>query len=362
MVFDSASVSKLLKRYANKPDCASPYAVLLARRSDCTVERQWLEAQVAKAPEHKRVDWINRLTSEKYDAYLGALFEIQLWHWLQPLGSVDVEPDIQGDRPDFMLKIGNEDVAIECKAVLISPGERQQRQWESCVNEALCSIRRPYVISIEMLELKVALPNVGDFQVKVEEWLDSQSGNTFHYYPVDGIKIVLKRLHRDAKYEHLAILGPARSRWVNPSLLHRPLRKKAAQHSSIRKAGIPYVLALFLEPWQFTHEAVAEAWFGGERWMLDKEANLVIGSQHDGTGIHFLGVDEVRHTSVSGTLVFRPAGLIRGLCDPPTCWYIENPFASAPLRVDLFPVKALYVAVNRTAEGIQMQWQRGKAS
>lgn len=138
--------------------------------------------------------------------------------------------------------------------------------------------------------------------------------------------------------------------------LRAPLKKKAQQHAALRKANYPYVLAIYLEPWRLSAREVARAWFGEEVWTVDIKKMKVVDSKIDKTGLHFHG-NHVQHTSVSGTLVFRAE---RSSADDRwglKAWYIENPFAAVYLPPSLFPVEAAYVAAERTATSVRMQWQ-----
>lgn len=271
MIFDSPEVGRLLKHYAKTPDYSVPDIVFLARSNFFADERQCLETLIAEAPKPKQADWINRLTEKSHDQHTGAWFEIHLWAWPRSVGSVYVEPIIGEDKPDFVLDIAGEQIAIEGKAILIDAAERQMQQWQSQVTHALHGIKRPYVIGIDRLDLTAALPNLADFVNSVTTWLDDQSTEPLYYRPTDSVYIVLTCLARDQKYENIVTIGLTTTRSSNPRALHRPLKKKASQHAHVRAAGIPYVIAVFIEPWYLSAEEIAEAWFGQEQIIYDVE-------------------------------------------------------------------------------------------
>ncbi|MFN8464582.1 MAG: hypothetical protein U0X20_03490 [Caldilineaceae bacterium] len=361
MIFDSPKVVRLLKHYAETTDYSVPDIVFLARSNFFSNERQCLETLIAEAPEPKQTDWINRLTETSHDKYIGAWFEIHLWAWLRSFGSAYVEPTYGEDKPDFILDTGSEQIAIEGKAILVDAAERKMQQWQSQVTYAIHGIQRPYMIEIDRLELTAAVPDLADFVDCVATWLDNQPTEPFYYHPADSVHIVLTCLARDQKYEHIVTIGPTTTRASNPKSLHRPLRKKPGQHSDVRAAGLPYVVAIFIEPWHLSAEDIAEAWFGQGQIIYDVEHNAVTAHQHDGTGISYFG-SQIQHTSVSGSLVFRASEPANSSCNPFRCWFIQNPFARTPVRSDMFPVESSYVVEGRSPTAYQMRWRQGKGS
>ena len=146
---------------------------------------------------------------------------------------------------------------------------------------------------------------------------------------------------------------------MNADLLKRPLRKKAGQHKAIRAQGYPYVIALFLEPWDLSAEEVVEAWIGPETVVVDTQHMEVVEQRRDPKGIHFLG-NQIRHRSVSGTLTSPNLGRKRRKTRP-AAWYIQNPYAAQSLPTDLFPVEASYVLTERNGQAWRMGWVRKRS-
>jgi len=94
---------------------------------------------------------------------------------------------------------------------------------------------------------------------------------------------------------------------------------------------------------------------GEEVWTVNFEKHEVVETSSDQSGIHFAG-SVIRHTTVSGTLVFKSEWIESEKCSYLQPWYVENPFAKAPLDSTLFPVKARYVVIDKSDKGFRMAW------
>ena len=149
--------------------------------------------------------------------------------------------------------------------------------------------------------------------------------------------------------------GRAAAMLVSPEPLKSPLGEKAKQHKRLRKAGHPYILALFLEHVIPSPQTVTQAWFGRLR-VVPGTDNARLVAEHDGSGLHYFGT-RVYHKSVTGTLVFnatlsadRQRRQLKGC-------YIENPFAKAPVDPGLFPVESRYVVAENLGTCFRMEWR-----
>lgn len=278
-------MSALRDKYAATLDNRDvPEIVFLDRSDRLAAEREILEHLLGAAPQFKQKDWLGRLVNEANEQFWGAWFEIMLWEWLQTVGSAVPEPEIEGNWPDYALTVGGQEIAVEARACLLSPNERE-----------------------------------------AERRLLAGESRGLTWFRVDG------------------------------SGLKPPLREKAAQHQALRKAHHPYVLAIMLESTVLTAEEVVTAWFGDEVAIIVGEQVEAVTT--DRKGLHYWGSD-IHHTSVSGTLVFKPSwrrDLKRRVLE---AWYIENPFASVTVDPSLFPVQSRYVAVEKSPRGIHMGWRR----
>ncbi len=118
------------------------------------------------------------------------------------------------------------------------------------------------------------------------------------------------------------------------------------------------MIALLLESPLLTAEEVAEAWFGREQVTLDLETNRVVAQGVDQSGLHFLR-NSIKGKTVSATLVFKAelhARLDRHVL---RAWYIQNPYSSVAVAMELFPVVGGFVVVDRDSSSIRMGWRAG---
>jgi hypothetical protein len=350
-------MTKLLSKYANVPDHAVPPVVYLARAPKMAAERDYLEHLVTSAPltASKCRDWIHRLVKTSYEDYKPAWFEIMLYGWLREIGEVEVEPDLEGDAPDFVLHKGGQKIAIEAYTLLEYKEERIWGQRTSELMSVLQDIPKPFLIGINEYQFSGPL-QVETLKQQVTRWLDAPYENTFSFQDDNGNKIDL-RLATATQFTNVTVFGPGRSAMVSIEPLKRPLRKKAAQHKAIREAGYPYVIALLLEPWQLTEESVAEAWLGATQYRYNpnnpQQGELIADVK---SGLYAFG-GEVRHTTVSGTLAFRTIRNMQYNRADLQAWYIENPYAKVRMDPTLFPVVRSYVVLERTDRYFTMGWR-----
>jgi hypothetical protein len=280
VIFDSEAMLDLRRKYAALDNRHVPEVVFLDRSDRLAAEREILEYLLSVAPIAKQKDWLGRLVNEDNGQFWGAWFEIMLWEWLQAIGPVTPEPEIVGDKPDFVLTVGDQQIAIEARAYLFTSGSER----------ALSRGKRPGLIWIQPI--------------------------------ATGIKAAL--------------------------------REKAVQHKSLRKANHAYVLAIMLESNLMTPEEVATAWFGTGPVVIEGRRVKAITTNQ--TGLHYLGA-EVRHTSVSGTLVFQVLWDKHQKRRKLEAYYIQNPYAKVKVNPTIFPVQAKYVAVQEDTAGNTMGWR-----
>ena len=54
-------------------------------------------------------------------------FEIILFGWLQNLGTVEIEPNIEGNYPDFSIELNGYKIIVEARAILDTITERANK-------------------------------------------------------------------------------------------------------------------------------------------------------------------------------------------------------------------------------------------
>jgi hypothetical protein len=115
LIFDSPKIRKILDKYANQINSMVPSAVFLARADKCSNERDYLEELIIQTPPTKQKDWLDRISSEDEVNHLSSWFEMMLYGWLRDLGEVEIEPEINGKRPDFCATILGNRIIFEAR-------------------------------------------------------------------------------------------------------------------------------------------------------------------------------------------------------------------------------------------------------
>lgn len=356
MIFDTPRMQELLNSFENEPDFMVPEIVFLARSDKLENERACLEELFAKAPTIKHSDWLGRLLSEDHEQFRSAWFEIMLYGWLMRIGSTDVEPIIEGNYPDYSVEFSDQTVIVEARAILDTAAERDEMRFEAGIFWALKQIQKPYLVEVAGTRSSSKLPDWIDFQEQASLWLETRPKEVFEYN--DGSNIIVLKTSQTKPQNSKrvsAFISPGFGRRITSEPIKRPLREKAHQHSALRKAGYAYVIALYLESWFLSAEEVAKAWLGEEVWTVNFEKKEVVETSSDQSGIHFAG-SEIRHTTVSGTLVFKSEWIEAEKCSYLQPWYVENPFAKVPLDSTLFPVIARYIVIDKSDNGFRMAW------
>ncbi len=223
MIFTSPAWLAYAK-YADTPDFLVPEILLIDRLPEFVDEVTYLETLFQTAPAAKQSDWLGSLLSERPGQHIGAWFEIMLFGWLRTVGVIEVEPTLLGNQPDFLARVGGDEIAIEARAVLISEQERRKKTMDAEVINALHAIPRPYALEVNSLELHQRLPDVSEFQQAVIAWLDTDPSSSFRYEVPTFGRIELGMLFRKDDLLTVGLIGPTGSRWVNADLLKRPLR------------------------------------------------------------------------------------------------------------------------------------------
>ncbi len=355
MVFDSQQMKDLLQKYDGESNCVVPEVVCLARSPKYAGERRVIEAIFESLPDTIRHDWSRRLVCTDHAQYKSIWFQIMLLDWLNQLGYATPEPEILGNNPDFLVEANGLKFVIEARAILIPDEVRTQESWEKEILCRLNQIEDPSVrIHVQKAEL-VSRIDASSFIEEVKAWLHKAPETVFQYKDAQGNRIELKILSKRER-KGVATRGPSSSFYVDSRKLQRPLREKAHQHKAIRKSEYPYLIAIYLEDKVYSAEEIVEALFGQETFIGDTRTAAVIDQRLDMSGIHYWG-QEIRHRSVSGTLVFQDKFDKRQKRRFLESWYIQNPYATKPIDPSLFPVQARFVVKNRTREHFQMGWE-----
>ena len=206
-----------------------------------------------------------------------------------------------GNYPDFVIDIAKQQIAIEARAFLVSPEEREKKEKYNRFTSALSGIEKPFSVHLKLMQFGDK-PNIEDFITKACHWLDTTYDKLFIYQ--DDFGNILELSAEQAPRSKKVGVFSSEGLWVNPDLLKSPLSQKASQHKALRNSGYPYIIAIYLEPYYFSAEEVAEAWLGKTTIVYDIDAKKVVEEKLDQSGIHYWA-KEIRHKSVTGTLVFK---------------------------------------------------------
>jgi hypothetical protein len=352
MIFDTPQMQRLRTRYADIPDYKVPRIVFLDRYDGWANERQYLEEVISSVPASKQKVWLGHLLNKDDAQFLGGWFEMLLVEWLEQLGPVIVEPEYSNSLPDFMVNVDGRECYIEARAIVKRPEERIQCERDAELFTALQTVALPYEVTIKKFQQGDTL-DTRSLVKSVENWLRDSPDSAFVFENRGNVIKLCARLN--PKLKTIGIVGPMRSFWANPLDLRRPLQEKALKYKSLSLEGKAYVIAILLESYRYTAEEVGEAWFGRPSVIVDLEQDRIVEETLDGSGLHFLG-SEVRHKSISGTLVFRARpddALGRHVLHGA---YIQNPFASQSINPTVFPVASRFVVLDKNERHYRMDW------
>jgi len=355
ILFDAKQTVKLRQKYGSVPDLFAPEVVKLDRLEFLSEERKYLERLVRSVPQNIQQKWIGDFATVDNGQHIGAWFEIMLYGWLQQIGQVKPEPQVEGNLPDFSINIDNQEIFVEARAFVISDQEREVDARQAELFSFLERIDRKFVIEIKEYTIGGRL-DADDLVVKVANWLDNDPENDFTYHDQQDNKAILSATFYPS-LKNVGVIRSSEAIWVNPAPLKEPIKKKAKQHKKIRQAGYPYIIALFLEPGIYTAEEITTAWFGNRQVIVDINTNKVVKQTVDKSGLHFFGHD-ILHKSVSGSLVFKARFNEVEKRRELLAWYIQNPYATIPVDYSKFPVRAWFEKQKESATEISMGWSK----
>jgi hypothetical protein len=354
VIFDSPKMIELREKYRDLPNYEVPEVVFLDRHEGYSGERLLLESLFTRVSPEKQKDWLGRFVNDLPQQHIGVWFEIMLYGWLMEHFDVVVEPEILGNFPDFVLNILECQLAIEARAFLVPPEEREKKQKFYRIFSSLGSIQKPFSVNLKIEKLGEPII-IAEFVESISLWLDTNAEQELIYNDGLGNSVKLSATQRSTLKKVGVISTEGFS--VNPEVLKSPLSEKAGQHKALRKAGYPYVIAIFLEPSHLLAEEVSEAWLGRTIVVYDPDTDKVVEEKLDQSGIHYFGC-EIRHKSVTGTLVFKANYDNIKKSRYLQAWYIQNPYANIVIDPKIFPVESRFVVVGHDDKMFEVKWVR----
>lgn len=354
MIFDSQEMLQFKLKHKNTAIVFIPEILNLYDNPRLQNEKIILEKYFSKVSHIIQKRWLNTLISDNNGSFIGTWFEIMLYAWLDEFAKVDIEPYILFSKPDFIISAKNNKVILEAKAILIDPDERKKSTILNFIFKTLQSIKRKYLVRIESYYFN-SIPNQVDFKRSVIEWLDSNTDSLLDYSFENG-RIVLNSMKLDTT-DSVLVMTAGESLFINPDPLKKTLKKKASQHKNLKKTGLPYVIATFIESPNYRSDDVVNAMFGNQKITIDINSNTVLRNSIDKTGFHFFG-EKVVHTSLAGILVFKAKYYEKDLKRILTADYIENPYTKNKLDFTIFPVKNIFSIKSITEHSYEMGWSK----
>jgi len=287
MIFNSEQMEKLRNKYRNVPDKYSPIIIQIDSSNQYQVEREYLEKILKTVPVSARNQLLGRLISDDDNHHTGAWFELMINGWLRQFSCVEPEPQFLGNNPDFIITINELKIAIECKANIIKKKLRE----ENVILDKICSeirkITLPYILSIEAHKL-YSLPKLKKLITEINNWLILNQNEKMIFEDNLGNIIVFKSYKSDllAHVETMYSVGEI-FQTIDSKSLQRSLKNKANQNKNIRKSGMPYVIAIFLEDNLLDASDIVDALFGREVVNYNSYTKDIINITVDQSGIHY---------------------------------------------------------------------------
>lgn len=352
--FDNTAIESLRKKYKNTPSMYLPKVLKIDQFPEAVGEKEYIEELVSTVPSNIQKKWLGDFLTNDNSKFMGAWFEIMLYGWLSEYFEVVVEPEVENNKPDFCIKVGDKSYFIEARAIVKNEEERNREAFISQIISILETIELSYMVDIDKDSLIFSKPlDEYHFKNKVQIWLESYPYENLLYKDSFGneINLTAERLH-DYSF---VVASSGEAGWIDHSPMVNPIRKKATQHKQIRKSGKPYIIAIFLEPFLLSARGVVRTWFGNQQYIFDKRTLELVKTEIDQTGIQFFG-NEIRHRSVSGTLVFKADYNYVEKRRILNSWYVQNPYANVPISDTLFPAGEKFIVVNEKGDSLSMTW------
>lgn len=353
MVFDSPEMNALRIKYGGELNHRVPDIVFLDRYDGYKNEREAIEKLVSSVSTSKQNDWLGRFINPDHQQHVGAWFEIMLFGWLKEHFQVQVEPEIAGCYPDFLVAVNDNIVVIEAIAYLATPQEITDRIMRLEFTYLLETIERPYAVNLKIKRFGSRIEK-DIFVSQVHNWLDHSKDKPLHYQDAVG-NILELTVAYETKLNKIGVMVTGNFEWINTDLVKPSLRRKAKQHRGLKDSNYPYVIAILLESGLYSADEVVDAWLGKPQVVFDRVSDRIIHEQTDQSGITYYG-KKVQNTRVSGILVFSASDDQLEQTRFLKTWYIENPYARNKVEPNFFPVNGSFIVVSNKANMFEMQW------
>jgi len=350
MIFDSVKMQKLREEFKEIHRLDVPQIIHYDFVHDYDGEKAEIETLASTLTRKKFRKWLGNFLAIEDNQHLGAWFEIMLFGWLKDKFTVEFEPAINGNHPDFKILNNQNPIIVEARAFGYNNNERAKKNNSKFVFSILERIQKPYSVKIELRSCGTEIDEY-IFIDEVNRRLDSLGGTAFTFIDNFGNNFYISADY-NPNFSHVMVIA-TQGLWTNGDRLKSLLLEKAQQHQKLRDEGFPYVIAIYLEPAAYSYEEVISAWYGNPIVTIYPEIGQLI-EKNDYSGILFSsGVD---CQTVSGILVFRSLydevlkkRILR-------CGYIENSLAKIKIDPHLFRAESRFLVTEKLGSTYTMNW------
>ena len=329
--------------------------------------RNVFESWFAKFPEEKKKDIRGRFRSDD-GPHSGALLEMITHEFLNAIGTnVEVEPDLDGLKPDFAATINSVKVLLECTAVQPSGSRLSGDKTEAVIKQTLDSIDTGrFRLWPEFRRHGPKPPPTKPLKNYVKNWLDTlnpdeeilriERGGMLEEreWQWEGWRIGVKALPLnpgpDKRKDQRAIGAESRIAIVSvDEQIQKALNKKSEKY---RASNLPYVIVLahrfdlvsiMLD--NINDNSLVDALLGRMQWLIPSDWNVSEAQEKRSFDGFFGAPEKPRNQRVSAVIFERCLSLTNPRIPghpallPPWVVY-HHPEAERPLPRGLFPFAA----------------------
>ena len=329
--------------------------------------RATLETWFADVPPDKRADIRNSLRGDDRQ-YASALLELTTHQILRALAqNVEVEPALDGGRPDFSAEFSGRRFIVECIVAQESDREFGALRREQTILDVVNLIETgPFRLVIQPQRIGENQPPARELRRFLDNWLASLISRVSKadYQDGDCFGPVSWRYQDWEVYFSLVFVGSASEKGaigvikysaqdvVNDSIISRALERKADRY---RTPQAPYLIVVSERHTLAGPEAILDTLFGPIQYRLGSSCPLPSIRVFNG----FWGSPaRPRKTHVSAVLYKRRMAGVQSICgqrkggiglQPIPEWLVaHNPYAAKPLPEGTFPFAVEHVWSART--------------
>jgi hypothetical protein len=298
MIFDIPEIENLRSKHAGKAPHLLPGILQIDQLKEYEAEREILEQMFEFVPINKRQHLLQELLSDQIGKHLGAWFQLMLCELLVDAGQGDVKVEVNllDNNPDFLIEMQSQSLVIEATSSLGNLVRNPRRDTENTIFGIFHGIQHPYVITGSISNVGSSISEI-QLTAQLIEWIENHPNEGFSYKDQYGNRIVLNAYKSSTP--KIIVSLPAQA--IRHQMLLTPLKKKSIQHENIRRAGIPYIIAILLPAVGFSTEEIENAWL------------------------------EIDDATVTGLLVFKARSDIHSRRRSLEGWYLPNPKTNSPI-------------------------------